>query len=908
MEFKFDENQDFQIKAINACVNVFSGQKKQDGLFDMPITNKINYLPSYDSLDYNNVQSGVKNNLNIPQSKILNNLQNIQYDNNIESSNQKLENMNFTISMETGTGKTYVYLRTIFEMNRQYDFKKFIIVVPSVAIREGVIKSLQQMDKHFKQLYNNVNYDYFNYDSSKPQKIRSFAQSNSLQIMIINIDSFNKDKNKFNSFIETISGIPADFVKDTNPILIIDEPQNMETVNAQKSLQNLNPLATFGYSATHITVHNKLYDLNPVEAYNRRLVKKIEVLGNVLENNNNTPYIKLISVDNTKSPITAKLEVNNNKKITVKVNDDIAKKTKQNIYDGYIIKSINCVQGEEYINFTSQTGSVELGKFIGGIDDSILKKQQIKETIETHIKKQIKYKEKGIKVLSLFFIDKVSNYRDYTKYDINSEKAEYTNGKYAEWFEQAFIEILEDNPPYKKLYKDFDVSLIHNGYFSEDKNKKAKDTNGNTKADRDTYNLIMKGKERLLSFDEPLQFIFSHSALREGWDNPNVFQICTLNETSSKIKKRQELGRGMRLCVNQKGERVFDENINKLTVVCNESYEDFADKLQKEYEDETGKKFEKQIVQDGRNKAHIKLNEEIYLSPEFKELWNKIKQKTKYKINYQTKDLLENCKQYFNKECNSFIVDKIKIITQKTEIEEINKYGLQVGDEQELDIRQEIEFTKVPDILSYIQTETYLSRQTIAQILKDSNTLDKFKINPQQYMDKIAKIINKEKLKLILDGIQYQKTDEYYDQELLDPAKWLNAEIVDKNNHKHISSTNTKHLYDYILCDSNIEKNFAEQCIKDHRALAFTKLPSYFKIKTPLGTYNPDWAILRKTEDGNKLYFVVETKGKNEFDELSINEKQKIICARNHFKTVKDNDTVIYEAPVNDYERIKNIT
>lgn len=891
MQFKFDQNQDFQLSAINACVNVFAGQANQQGLFAMPLKNPIT------------PQQGHSNQCSITPQIMWNNVQNIQHINGVNSDKTELGKPQFTIEMETGTGKTYVYLRTIFEMHAQYNFKKFIIVVPSVAIREGVLKSLQQMQKHFEHLYNNIDYNYFNYNSKNPQKIRQFAQSNILNIMIINIDSFNKEKNIFNSFNEDISGIPADFVKGTNPIVIIDEPQNMDSGIAQHSLTNLNPLATFGFSATHKNVHHKLYELNPVQAYNRKLVKQIEVIGNITQNDHNTPYIKLISVNNTQSPITATIAIDvkqatgiKRKTIKIKQNDDLAKKTKRSCYNGYIIKDIYCGKGNEYINFTNKASPIMLGHSIGDIDNDIVQKQQIAQTIESHLDKQFRFNQqnKNIKVLSLFFIDRVANYR-------TSKNGE--QGKYAQWFAESFNEILQNNPKYKSLYKTTDISQIHNGYFSQD-TKGYKDTKGNSTADNDTYSLIMKDKEKLLNFNEPLQFIFSHSALREGWDNPNVFQICTLNETQSTIKKRQELGRGLRLCVNQNGDRIHDEKINILTVICNESYDEFATTLQTEYENDTGEKFKKENIINAKNNKDIQYNKTISLSPEFKELWDKIKRKTKYKIKYNPTELIENCTAHFAHEHTDFNVKSIKITKQTALINEITEHGLQVtgGQPKTLDENQNITFDTPPDILSYIQAETYLSRKTIAQILKQSNTLHMFQINPTDYMDKVAKIINTEKLKLIVAGIQYEKIDECYEQGLLNPSGWINTKLVNTENDNHIQlGNNSKHLYDYALCDSGIEKSFAQDCNNDETVLAFTKLPSLFKIKTPLGSYNPDWAILRNENGEEKVYFVVETKGTNELDKLTPEQRDKITCAKKHFKEIANTNALNYKAPIKEY-------
>lgn len=537
--------------------------------------------------------------------------------------------------METGTGKTYVYLRSIFEMNKKYGFTKFIIVVPSIAIKEGVYKSLQMTETHFREQYDNVPYDYFVYDSGRLEQVRSFATNDYIQIMVINIDAFRKSftdpsketsANIIHRWNDKMQGVPIDFIKSTSPIVIIDEPQSVDTTaKSSEAIKSLNPLCTFRYSATHVEKHNMLYKLDSIDAYEQKLVKQIEVASIQVKDGHNKAYIKLLAVDN-KNGHRAKIELDiqqqgNVKRAEkwVKQGDDLLSISGgRSIYDGYVVNDIYCEEGNEYIDFTSKPDIIRLHHAIGDVSEDEYKRLQIRKTIEEHLDKELKLTPMGIKVLSLFFIDKVANYRDYDALD--------QKGKYAIMFEEEYAKAIK-KPKYNSLFSDMDTDslpeIVHNGYFSGDKNG-FKDTNGTTKADEDTYSLIMKDKEKLLSFDSKLKFIFSHSALKEGWDNPNVFQICTLNETKSTIKKRQEIGRGLRICVNQDGERVHGFDVNTLTVMANESYEDFVEGLQKEIEKEEGIKFG--VIED-HSFANIVIEtetgEQAFLGAEASEtIWN----------------------------------------------------------------------------------------------------------------------------------------------------------------------------------------------------------------------------------------------------------------------------------------------
>lgn len=971
MKLKFDSNLQYQNEAIESAVKLFDGQSSVMSYFS---------FPGQQTLDSGH---GVGNKLELTTDEILNNLRDVQVFEKLAPSTSLDSRPDFTIEMETGTGKTYVYLKTIFELNKKYGFTKFIIVVPSIAIKEGVYKSLQITQEHFKGLYDNVIYDYFIYDSQKLEQVRNFSVSSNIQIMVINIDAFRKSftdpsketkANIIHRPNDKLNGLrPIELIQETNPIVIIDEPQSTSsTAKAQEAIASLNPLCTFQYSATPKDKTNLIYKLDAVDAYEMDLVKQIEVASLETVDSHNDAYLKLVSVDNKKSPITAKIELDaivkgsvKRKSVKVKKGDVLSSKKLANreIYDNFMIDEIYCEEGNEYVSFANNDTILRIGKAVGDIDDLVLKRQQIHATIEEHLDKELKLNKKGIKVLSLFFIDKVANYRQYDT-DGNPVK-----GIYAQMFEEEYEKLIK-KPKYEKLGENIlsqEVSKVHNGYFSVDKKGKFKDSKaagkekvGKSKDDEDTYSLIMRDKEKLLSFSEPLRFIFSHSALREGWDNPNVFQICTLNETSSTMKKRQEIGRGLRLCVNQDGERIHDKNVNILTIMANESYESFAKGLQQEMEDEEGFKFgiidkymfahlthtnrkgevvpidkqgslmiynffkEKNYI-DGKGKVQealkvavennsvevperfedirdaivevaakptrslnikparqrreVKVNKQVFLKPEFKEFWDKIKTKTTYHVEYDTEELIANCCVAMEEELD---INFPKLLYTKSGIR-IDSSGVSTEEELREIVSAQTEDIALPDIITFLQNETYLTRKTLVAILIESGTLYLFKRNPQEYMEAVVKIINRELNKLIIDGIKYTKLEDYYLQEKLEED-----ELWGYLNENMIESANDKSVYNYVVYDSETEKKFVQRLESDERVVYYVKLPNWFKVNTPIGNYNPDWAIYLKNNDEKKLYFVIETKGNVDEDTLRPSEVAKIKCGKKHFAALDD--------------------
>ncbi|GBR76498.1 restriction endonuclease [Candidatus Termititenax persephonae] len=862
MQLHFDSSQQYQLDAIQAIVDLFEGQPLNKGDFEITFQDG--------SLKFDN--HGVGNNLVLTEEQILKNLQIAQYNNKLPIS-EKLDGLNFTVEMETGTGKTYVYLRTIYELNKVYGFKKFVIVVPSIAIKEGVLKNLQITHDHLQNLYANPPVNYYLYDSKKLSSLKMFASTNAIQILVINIDSFAKDDNVINQTRE--SGVkPIEYIQSVQPIVIVDEPQNMETDIRNQAIANLKPLCTLRYSATHKNMYNPVYKLDPVQAYDLGLVKQIEVDSVVSEQNYNSAYIDFVELKRTKNNISAKLKIFVNdasgvkqKTLTVNVGDNLfdLSNGREMYQDGFTINELSI----DRITFANGL-VLNKGQSQGGLNDEIAK-FQIERTIEHHLQKEKKYIKLGLKVLSLFFIDKVANYREYAANGVAE------NGKYAKWFEELYKEAIK-KPEFKNLDA-LPVEQIHNGYFAQD-NGKFKDSNGNTKADNDTYNLIMKDKERLLAINEPLKFIFSHSALREGWDNPNVFQICTLNETKSELKKRQEIGRGLRLPVDNSGNRVLDKNINTLTVIANESYADFSATLQKEIQEDCNVNFSGR-VKDAQKKKQVRLNKDLSKCQEFLEIWELIKSRTTYQVDYQTDELIARVLQDMQ-DLNKIPKTIKPSISSETFKLDYSKYGVEGNlQTKKQHNTREIVYT-IPDIFGYIQSKIDITRSAIFEILTKSNRLSELEVNPQMFLDNVIQIISKSLNDLLVDGIKYEKiADQAYTMQL------FHAEEIETYLDRLFKVTNPdKTLYNYIQYDSEIENKFAQDCEADESVKFYFKLPKGFKIPTPVGSYIPDWAVIFENE--RRIYFVAETKSSLNSDLLRSIENLKIQCGVKHFAKFKD--------------------
>jgi type III restriction enzyme len=858
MKIKFDQNQDYQLDAIRAVVDVFDGQPLAQGEQEISFQTPGQLL----------TELGIANHSLLSEDALLKNVNAVQERNELAPVDE-LAGHNFSVEMETGTGKTYVYLRTLFELQARYGWKKFIIVVPSVAIREGVLQTIELTRDHFAALYGNVPLDAWVYDSSQVSRLRSFATSNQMQLLIINIQAFDKkDIAVIHRDNDKLSGYrPIEFIQAANPIVVIDEPQNMESENAKAALESLHPACTLRYSATHKNSYNLLYRLDPVKAYDLRLVKRIEVASVLEQPGFNNPYIKVLSITATKTKITAKLEIDletakgpARKTVSISKNgDDLYQASGQREqYSGYVVSGIDAGVGA--ISFNNGV-TLEVGQTQGGYTDDIMR-IQIEETVKEHFEKELKIarlpEEQRLKVLSLFFIDRVANYAP-------------AEGKLRAWFSEIYGRLAAstryrvlDPPP---------VDKVHDGYFAEDRNG-AKDSNGATKADDEAYHKIMRAKQVLLSREEPLRFIFSHSALREGWDNPNVFQICTLNETRSVVRKRQEIGRGLRLPVRANGERSFDADINRLTVIANESYHQFADTLQKEMQDEWGVSFKDRIVNQ-RDRRTASLKQGWMLDEDFEALWERIKHKTRYRVQYDTEELIEKAVENFkfwpvNKP--DFEVLKGELITTEEGVE------TKLRSTQRHEARQ-LTF-KTPDLLNFLQRETELTRSTLAEILIRSERLDEVQLNPQQFLDGVLRATQKARTDLLIGGIKYERIA----GQCWDMMFFETKELESYTSKMLIVN---KSIYDSVVYDSAVESKFAEELDAREDIKLFIKLPAWFKIETPLGTYNPDWAIVQqKVGEEEKLYLVRETKGADNFMGISEPERKKILCGVGHFKAL----------------------
>lgn len=979
MKLRFDPNQTYQLDAIRAVVDLFEGQPQGEPEYALIKVRGEDDLFS----GQERTELGVGNRLLLAPEKLHANTRAVQLRNDIEvpdpaapleawelfdvPANVWRACPHFSVEMETGTGKTYVYLRTILELSQRYGFRKFVIVVPSVAIREGVLKNIEVTREHFRALYNNLPFEHFVYDSKRVSRLRQFALSNTLQILVINIDAFRKNftgteaeqkSNVIYKQSDRLSGRqPIEFVQAARPIVIIDEPQSVDSTDrAQEAIRALNPLCTLRYSATHRNPYNLVYRLDPVRAFELKLVKQIVVASATAEGGANEAFVRVERID-YKPRIQARLRIHQQtssgpkeRTVTVRQGADlfVLSNERAAYRTGYEVVEINAEPGNEYIRFAN--GRVlRPGEEIGGLREDIWR-VQIRHTVKRHLERELQLQGRGIKVLSLFFIDRVANYRDY------DESGQPVKGKFAEALEAALAEFARDERYRALPLFAHPIEKLHNGYFAQDRKGMLKDTRGDTQADDEVYNLIMKDKERLLSLEEPLRFIFSHSALREGWDNPNVFQICTLNETRSPVKKRQEIGRGLRLPVDQNGCRVHDESVNKLFVMANESYEDFARALQTEYEEDCGVTFGKipitalaklERVVDGearpigreaaeairaalveqkildrenrlaatfdpakpgftlklpdawadlapavvdllssyRIERHVRrerdegvsrLRKEVLLTPEFQALWDRIKPKTQYRVEFETEDLVKRAvaalRQMPRIEPPTVRVQAGQVTVKRGGVEAT---ALSVAEE-----RANYRAGRSPDVLAYLQAETELTRSTLARILKESGRLDEFFNDPQRFMDAAAGIIRHELNRLLVDGIKYEKIGGDGPEAEWEMTRFESEELI---NYLSALQVN-KSIYDHVVYDSEIEREFARKLDQREDIKLFVKLPSWFKVDTPVGEYNPDWAIVKHGDE--TVYLVRETKGTRDFLKLRTSEADKVRCGGKHFEAL----------------------
>lgn len=997
MKLQF-KHQKFQRDAANAVCDIFAGQPYSSFQHKMDSGDS----PVLDDLGWKNGKIVLSDDI------ILERVRQIQKKNLINPSPKLEGRYNFTIEMETGVGKTYTYIKTIFELHKRYGWSKYIVVVPSIAIREGVYKTFQVTQDHFAMEYGKK-IKFFIYNSQHINQIDDFARDSSIRVMIINAQAFNakgKDARRiYMELDEFRSRVPIDVIAKLNPIVIIDEPQSVEGPKTKAQLAQFNPLFTLRYSATHKkdSIYNMVYKLDAIDAYNKKLVKKISVVGITQSGITATEgyiYLEKINLSEAKNP-TATIEFD------VKRATGIAKKSVTvnrgfNLYEnsgeldeykeGYVVKDIN--GKENYIEFLNGK-RIYVDEVSGDMNEEQMRRVQIRETIKAHIDKERRLFRKGIKVLSLFFIDEVAHYKSY------DEAGQAQNGIFAQIFEEEYKDIVSRFEPefedeaYLNYLNGISAESTHAGYFSIDRKGHIKNGEGNKEEIVQIYDLIMKNKERLLSFEEPVRFIFSHSALREGWDNPNVFQICTLKQSSSEIRKRQEVGRGLRLCVNKYGERmdenVLDKdvhNVNVLTIIASESYENFARGLQTEiaenidrpravteklfagrllenangdkltidentahsicfdlivnqYIDKQGKLTDKYyadldnntlkvaeevadflpavvdiinsvydenrsvpIENDKKNNIELKLDRNKAAMPEFKALWSKINAKTVYEVNFKTEELISKAVSALNSKLKvadiyfkveeGHQVDKIESKEALLEGRTFVKEHIQVYDSREhYIVNSGVKY----DLVGKLVEETGLTRKDIIAILTgiEKNVFDMFKRNPEEFIIKAARLINDEKATTIIEHITYNVTQNHYDMDV-----FTDCTIKGKLDVNAMKAN--KHLYDHIVYDSTTERNFAENLDMDKNVAVYVKLPNGFYISTPVGKYNPDWAIAFYEGTVKHIYFVAETKGSMSSLQLRLIEDTKIKCARKHFATIS-NDEVIYDV-VDSYDKL----
>lgn len=969
MEFKFDPKQPYQQEAIASVVDLFEGQPTDADALEMKLQGVLPTPEGQTALDIAAEVGAIGNNLLLDEQALLQNLQAVQDRNGLEIVTELAAGaLDFDIEMETGTGKTYVYLRTIFELAQKYNFRKFIILVPSTPIKEGVTASIKDMANHFQDLYAEP-FDDIVYSGSTAEEVQSFATSTSIQIMVMSIHALRGDKNSrvIHQNREKLNGLrPIDYLKATRPIIIMDEPQNMESLLSQSAVGELDPLCTLRYSATHRKTRNVVYRLDPVDAHELGLVKQIVVAETVQQGADAAPYVKLESVRHDRG-FVARVELAVRKKsngsierktIAVKNGQDLAVVTGNSAYEGWRLNELS-IEPESVELFPH--GWLRAGETIGGSNDSIYR-EMIRETIREHLRKEAMLRPHGIKVLSLFFVDKVASFLGQG-YDNTT-----ADGDFVKWFDEVLREERNKNPQWKEILPSDPVDY-RRAYFSVLKGRKGhrdtfKDTSGTTAADDDAYELIMRNKAQLLDETEPVRFIFSHSALREGWDNPNIFQICALREMGEATERRQTIGRGLRLPVNQSGERVSDRDIAQLTVVANESYRQFADSLQKEYRDsgvgiglvrvgefakilvedeQTGvekrlgfagskliwdelverrfidkdgkvtAKFApnmidfsfgprpdflwpendivkvmlncrvERLVKSSRKRVRRKLNKEVYSTAWFEEFWRTISQRTTYRVTLNRDEVIESAVNRIKAEQ---LIEPLRVQVTRAGVKLV-RGGTQT-EERATRSAELVGAYQLPDIISELQESTSLTRRTLVDVLVRSGKLNEFISNPNDFIAMVKRNLLNVVANAVQDGIQYEKVSGYVYE-----LRELQADGAEERDlfldRVYEVQNKSKTDFDYIQIDSDganaPEREFAQKLDSREDVKFFMKLPDKFKIETPVGPYNPDWAIIKHDENGtDRIYLIRETKSTLDESKRRPTENAKIKAAMEHFK------------------------
>lgn len=837
MKIKFDGDQPFQRDAVAAIVDVFAGQP-------------LLATPPPQS-DLPGELGGAGNLLLLADDTLLENVRAVQARHELPAQDA-LAGRNFSVEMETGTGKTYVYLRSLFELNARYGWTKFVIVTPGVAVREGVLQTIAQTRDHFGTLYPGVPVVARAYHSGQVSRLREFAAATDLHILVMNLDAFNKDSNVIARENDRLGGRrPLEFLQASRPVVVLDEPQNMESAASRAAVAGLHPLCTLRYSATHRDPYNLVYRLDPMRAYDLGLVKRIEVDSVVEESDVNRPFLRVVKIASTRTRIAATIEMD-----VQTASGALVRKTQTIInagtdlftlsggrapYQGYVVDDIRRPDAQNgWVAFANGV-TVRAGETHGAPRTDDMMAVQIRQTVRRHLDKEHEIARlppgERLKVLSLFFIDRVANYAP-------------PDGKIRRAFEAAYAEIASE-----EKYRALDlppVSAVHDGYFAREKGV-AKDSGERaTRADDEAYALIIRDKERLLSRDTPLRFLFSHTALGEGWDNPNVFQICTLNELHSVVRKRQQIGRGLRLPVRENGERSFDPVLNRLTVVANESFADFARDLQTQIEEETGVRFDNNRIKNARARRVAVLKPGWRDDPDFLALWDRIKHKTRYRVNFRTDDLIARATDELKKMLPARTAPRYRVESHTLNLDKSGVTGRPGGSAAERETSQtnyQIGGTlSVPDLVGYLQKRTELTRATLAQVLIRSGRLNEAARNPQQFLDDALIALRKTWADLMIEGIQYERirggADAEYDLRLFEEQ-----EIA---GYRDRMRDVNRSLYDVIAYDSPAEEAFARALDARDDIKLFLKLPRWFRIETPLsGAYTPaGWVIVYQRRAG----------------------------------------------------------
>jgi type III restriction enzyme len=894
VEIKFDANQQYQRDAIDGVVELFAGQEIVDqSAVNLGLGALAGTLEGFQELAFGNT-------LSLDPATIETNLRRVQDRPVLQEDGSDLpavpaggrqeftagsSDLDFSVEMETGTGKTYIYLRTIAELRQKYGFTKFVIVVPSVAIREGVLSSLRLLEEHIRDVYEGLQYDAYVYDSRHLTRVRQFATSSHLQILVINIDSFTQEKNVINRPTDAMNGYaPIEFLRACQPIVVMDEPQNMETPIRQEAIGSLSPLFRLRYSATHRDLRHLVYRLTPVDAYDLRLVKRIGVLSITKDEDLNEAYVEVSRINATPGGVTATARIHKATKqgtkltrVTLCKDADLFELSGgREVYRGWSVEDIHAARdgAPGFVEFGNGV-HVHEGVAAGGARDQ-QQRLMIRHAIESHFEKELQLRHRkrrgvvaaAIKPLTLFFIDRVANYHP-------------ADGRFRIWFEEEYEAIKADGR-FRSLHDDMPrVSVVHDGYFATSAKGVPKDIafGRDTKDAESAFERIMQNKEQLLSFDEPLRFIFSHSALVEGWDNPNVFTICNLQEGDSEMRKRQLIGRGLRLPVMENGERCHVDDINLLTVIAHEDFSKFAADLQTEIEEETGVSFAGRVVDLNKDKIKLRLKEQVLDDPMFRDLWNRISRKTTYQLQFETDDVVAEAVRRIN---TLEPLEPIKFRVAQAEVD-LTAAGVGAGagrDRRAVLVDGE---RRLPDVVGELSRRVPLSRVTIVRILETIDNVDQVKVNPSVFVDKVAAAMNEALYEHVAEGIVYSPVGE---------ERWAASLFKDAHQEETVAKPDfvvsvTKSVTDKVVCDSQVEVRFAEFLEERDDVPLFLKLPGWFLVPTPLGNYNPDWAMVRNEHEGDYLYLVRETKGTDQIGNLQWEtEGWKIKFGGAHFEAL----------------------